>query len=351
MSKRIVIALLGVVLIVATSASPGVSQKLPERLVWGTMKAPSASYQLSLGVTDFINQNTNINVTVRPYPTPSAAIRGLHVKEADLSIMAYVHANHFARGIDSEVEKASDVAAPEIRILMGSDVVWVAWVTRANSGIKTMADLKGKTVNYALPGLILKNFLGGESLRAVDIDPQKDIKAVLFDRPGGEIQALIDKKLDAIFVTIDQPALIEAETTVGVKILSYPMNAFQKLPPVLKDVSVIAKDVPIGYRRIVKEPLTIMGFGDTIGCRNDLNEDGAYLIVKLLMTRGHELKKIAPMFMEIGEKEFALPGNFSRLVPIHPGAIKYFKEIGFWTPAHEKMQKEAVEELSKIAPR
>jgi len=43
-------------------------------------------------------------------------------------------------------------------------------------------------------------------------------------------------------------------------------------------------------------------------------------------------------------KEYTLPDVF--VIPWHPGAIRYFKEIGWWTPAHDAQQQKMLDEVS-----
>jgi TRAP-type uncharacterized transport system substrate-binding protein len=65
------------------------------------------------------------------------------------------------------------------------------------------------------------------------------------------------------------------------------------------------------------------------------------------MENARELDKMGPVFKEWGVKEYALPAQV--VIPVHPGAIKYFKEAGMWTPAHEAQQQQVLGELKKLS--
>ena len=79
----------------------------------------------------------------------------------------------------------------------------VMLATRADSGIKSVGDLRGKRVNIGNPG-------SGQRGNAIDIlkiygiDRKKDIKAEGLQQ-GEASRALVDKKIDAFFYTVGNP--------------------------------------------------------------------------------------------------------------------------------------------------
>ncbi len=68
-------------------------------------------------------------------------------------------------------------------------------------------------------------------------------------------------------------------------------------------------------------------------------------MAKLIIEHGDDVRKVSPELKEYGLKEFAVPAGF--VVPFHPGSIKYFREIGLWTPANDARQKELLAKLPK----
>ena len=101
----------------------------------------------------------------------------------------------------------------------------------------------------------------------------------------------------------------------------------------------VRKTLPAGtYPGQDKELITI-GQANTLSVRASLSEDQVYNIVATLFDDFDTWSSYA----EADIKHFGLPDSISisvMSVPIHEGAIKYYKEKGFWTAEHEAKQQE-----------
>ncbi|MPN33207.1 hypothetical protein SDC9_180691 [bioreactor metagenome] len=71
--------------------------------------------------------------------------------------------------------------------------------------------------------------------------------------------------------------------------------------------------------------------GVTVGvvCNPNLEEDLVYSITKVLLENEKEVRSISPEALGLFGVDFALKGLVQKY-PIHPGAIKYYKEINIW---------------------
>jgi TRAP transporter TAXI family solute receptor len=67
-------------------------------------------------------------------------------------------------------------------------------------------------------------------------------------------------------------------------------------------------------------------FGTELIARDDLPDDVAYTIVKTFIEKRADLVKAYPAFAAFDPKAAAKPENVG--IPLHPGAIKYYKEKG-----------------------
>lgn len=71
-----------------------------------------------------------------------------------------------------------------------------------------------------------------------------------------------------------------------------------------------------------------------IAVRADFPEDLAYLLIKTLMESEKELANVH----SVG-KEWTISNTLrTPPAPFHSGAVKYFKEKGFWNPTLERYQ-------------
>ena len=63
-------------------------------------------------------------------------------------------------------------------------------------------------------------------------------------------------------------------------------------------------------------------------------EEAAYQVVKTIFTHSKEL-----IAVHKSSKHWTIENTLAAPpIPFHPGAIRYFREIGAWTDAHQKRQ-------------
>lgn len=198
----------------------------------------------------------------------------------------------------------------------------VLLVTRVDAGIKSAADLKGKTVNIGNPG-------SGQRGNSMDflplygIDPEKDIKAEGLQQ-GEASRALVDQKIDAFVYTVGMPsaAIEEPANSTEIDILDLNSDAIKKF----------ISDKP--YYVLAKYPADIVkGVGEfetyavkaTVVTSADVDDQLVYDYTKTVFENLEELKGTHAAFRILEPKDML--GGLS--APIHPGAMKYYKERGW----------------------
>lgn len=198
-------------------------------------------------------------------------------------------------------------------------------VTVESTGIKTMADLKGKRVSTGSPGGATE-VMAFRVIEAAGLDKDKDMKR---ERLGvaESVNAIKDGKIDAFFWVggIPTASVTDLAATPGVKLklidhadLVDKMNAkYGKLysAGVIKAGSYPGYDVD----NKMAEVWNIIVTG------NKMSDDDAYNIVKTLVEKKADIvavHKEAESFSLDNQMQDRSP------VPFHPGAMKYFKEKG-----------------------
>jgi len=66
-----------------------------------------------------------------------------------------------------------------------------------------------------------------------------------------------------------------------------------------------------------------------------LSDDDAYKLIKTLHENWEKLREDYPPLRSVARDKLAL---VDVTAPYHPGAIRYFKEVGLWTDAHDAKQ-------------
>ena len=192
-------------------------------------------------------------------------------------------------------------------------------VARADSGIKTVADLKGKKVSVGDSGsgveFNAQQILGAYDITFEDIDKQN----LSFQASA---DALKDGKIDAFFCTAGAPtvAITDLSTTTGIVLVEIDDEHLAKLQ---KDYGFYAAyTVPAGtYNGIDKDAQTV-AVKATFIVSNDLSEETVYNLTKAIYENkdNYTHDKAKEMSLEYAVESIS--------VPFHPGATKYFKEVG-----------------------
>jgi uncharacterized protein len=199
-------------------------------------------------------------------------------------------------------------------------------VTIEATGIKTMADLKGKRVSTGSGGSATE-VMAFRVIEAAGLDKDKDMKR---ERLGvaESTAALKDRKIDAYFWVGGLPtaAVSDLANSPGVKIKMIDhanlVGAMNKKYGNLYVQDTIGKDVYKGMDADNKQA-TVMNL---LVAHQNMDEKTAYNIVKAVFEHREELirvhKEAENIKLEI-QKTAAAGG-----IPWHPGALRYFKEKG-----------------------
>lgn len=192
-------------------------------------------------------------------------------------------------------------------------------VARADSGIKTIADLAGKKVSVGDSGsgveFNAQQILGAYDITFEDIDKQN----LSFQASA---DALKDGKIDAFFCTAGAPtvAITDLSTTTGIVLVEIDAEHLAKLQ---KDYGFYAAyTVPAGTYNGIDKDATTVAVKATFIVSNDLSEETVYQLTKAIYENVDDYSHDKAKEMNL---EYAVS---SISVPFHPGAEKYYKEVG-----------------------
>jgi hypothetical protein len=202
----------------------------------------------------------------------------------------------------------------------------VTLVASVASGVKSITDLKGKRVNIGNPGSGQRqNSI--DALTAVGIDYEKDITAEAVkaaEAPG----LLQDGRIDAFFYTVGHPSGAIKEATAGAtKVMIVPITG-EGIAKLITEKPYYAKSVvPAAmYPGATNEGNDVETFGvmATFVTSAKVPDEVVYAITKEVFDNFDDFKKLHPAY-EVLTKQGMLEGMSA---PIHPGAMKYYKEAG-----------------------
>ena len=196
-------------------------------------------------------------------------------------------------------------------------------IARADSGIETFDDLKGKRVNVGNPG----------SGQLATMEVVMDAKGWTMDdfalasqlKPAEQAAALGDNNVDAIIYTVGNPngSIQEATTTVDAKLIPVDGEAIQGL---IDENPYYAKaTIPGGMYNGNPDDVDTFGVKATFVSSASVDEELVYQVVKSVFENFDRFKRLHPAFESLTKEEMVADGLSA---PLHPGAERYYKEAG-----------------------
>lgn len=197
-------------------------------------------------------------------------------------------------------------------------------VARADSGIKTFDDLKGKRVNIGNPGSGTRTTM--ELLMKEKGWTTADFAVAAELKPAEMASALCDNNLDAIAYTVGNPsgAIKEAAASCASNLVSVSGKEVDKL---VAEFPYFAKvTIPAGMYEGTSEDVETMGVLATLVTSSDVPDEAVYQVTKAVFDNFDRFKKLHPAFEYSTPEKMISEGN---LAPLAEGAKKYYMEKGW----------------------
>lgn len=197
-------------------------------------------------------------------------------------------------------------------------------VARADAGIATFDDLKGKRVNIGNPGSgqrgTMDVVLEALGWTLDDFALATELKA------AEQSAALCDNQIDAMIYTVGHPSgsIQEATTACDSVLVSVTGDAIDGL---IADNSFYrSATIPGGMYRGSDNDTTTFGVGATFVTSTSVSEDAVYAVVSSVFNNFEDFKKLHPAFAHLEPQDMATAGLSA---PLHDGAAKYYREQGW----------------------
>jgi uncharacterized protein len=201
---------------------------------------------------------------------------------------------------------------------------------KKDSKYKKLADLKGARGPIGFTNQKVLTAVTNAALApgGVSLD---DMQGVRVSNIIANVNAFKEGRTDFFVFALGGAPVREADATVGgIRALTA-----QNTPAVL---AAVKKQVPVAYLRYEKpgpanfgllEPGYLVSYGVNLFASSKTPDDIVYKVVKALHDNAGEFGKIFPPLRLFDKNDMAqeVAG-----VEYHPGAIKYYKEIGQWPP-------------------
>ena len=215
-------------------------------------------------------------------------------------------------------------ANPDLRAVFSVHPEPFTVLARKDAGVAKFEDFKGKRFNVGNPGSgtlsSMEELLKQMGWTKNDFSLAAELKA---DEQG---TALCDNKIDGFFYGVGHPSAAIQDPTIacGAKLISLTGPAVDAL---VKDHPYYAKaTIPGGMYANNPNPTETYGVLATVITSSNVADTTVYALVKAVFDNFDEFKKLHPAFAHLEPKDMIKNGLSA---PLHPGAIKYYKEKGW----------------------
>ncbi len=197
----------------------------------------------------------------------------------------------------------------------------IHFIVPKGSGIKTVADLKGKRVSTGAVGS------GTEAtakmlLKIAGLDPDKDLRC----EPLGlsdTASAMADKHIDAGLTVgaLGIAGVVEMATLGIIEFVDLPDDLVTKVQAELPYMNPFT--IPANTYKGQEKEVKTFGSWNVLVINADVDEELTYRMTKTLFDNKADLTVVSPRMESMNAD------NLKYIqIPLHPGAEKYFKEIG-----------------------
>jgi TRAP transporter TAXI family solute receptor len=196
-------------------------------------------------------------------------------------------------------------------------------VARADAGVASFDQLKGKRVNIGNPGSgqrgTMEVVMEALGWTADDFALASELKS------AEQSKALCDNKIDAMVFTVGHPSgsIKEATTSCDSVLVTVTGEAIDKL--VGDNDYYRHATIPGGMYRGNSSDVMTFGVGATFVSSTNTDAEVVYQVVKSVFENFEDFKKLHPAFAVLKKEEMVKDGLSA---PLHDGAAKYYKEAG-----------------------
>ncbi|HSX70028.1 MAG TPA: TAXI family TRAP transporter solute-binding subunit [Pseudomonas sp.] len=249
-----------------------------------------------------------------------ASVENLNLLQAGRGELAFALGDSVSDAWNGVEEAGFKAPLKKLRAIAGTYPNYIQIVASAESGIKTLADLKGKRISVGAPK-------SGTELNARAIFKAagltyEDMGEVQFLPYAESVELIKNRQLDATLQSsgLGMAAIRDLASTMPISFVAIPGEVASKIGNAAYQPASIPANTYDGQT----EAVPTVAITNLLVSHDKVSDEVAYQMTKLMFDN---LGKLANAHS--AAKDIKLEGAAKNLpIPLHPGAERYYKEVG-----------------------
>jgi len=197
-------------------------------------------------------------------------------------------------------------------------------VAAQDANIHTLSDLRGKRINIGAPGSSSQQN-GRQFIQRAGLD-LKDVTIV--EEPLSKSSDLLaERKIDAYLFMVGHPSMAVRDAGFAERsVRLIPLEQSIINEAVASSPDIRATSISMEYYPKIdnSEPVQTVGVPSIFFTHEEMPEETVYQIVKEVMSNLDLFRRQPPVLANLTSQQM----SDVSVIPLHPGAIRYFKEVG-----------------------
>ena len=286
----------------------------PRSVTIGSASIGGVYFVVAGGWARIIGEKMSLSATNRVTGGPVQNVQLVQTKEIELGMTTTGPLFEALQGIGEFKGKKLD----SVRVAFPMYTSFAHWMVSADSPIRSVADLTGRVVSLGPRGGSAE-FMGERVFEIFNVKPRRVVYLGFADGASAMRDGVVDANFGVIGLPV--PAWVEASVTRPARFFGFTREQIETLSERFPYVARAA--IRPGVYRGQDAALPTIQMWNAAVVHKDMPEDFVYQLVKTMMDNRDFLATVHPTANE------QLPVNtFYVKMPMHPGAVRYFREQG-----------------------
>ena len=316
MKRTALTALVAVLAIVTGSAQA-------QTISIGTSPVGSSNYALGNALGKVMTDQLGLKVRVVPFGGGQQILPLINSKELEMAVPAATDALFAYKGSGGPFKQPS----PNLRVIATVFPYYLSWYVKKDAPYKNLSDLKGKNIAIGFTANSAQHTTYLAGLAAFGVKAE-DFNGVPVPHVVRGADDFMQGKVEASTFAIGAGKMSEVNAKVGgIRWLSMPKDeAAEKRVRAIMPAAYIDQLEPSKALVGVVGPTNVIFHDYLVMAGTQMSDDVAYKIAKLLYEQQSKLVAVSRIYGRYKKENLARDHD----VPFHPGAIKFYREVGIW---------------------